>query len=99
VRSAIRRRSSLVRRRASKDKLGKIGRGIDNRLGKGSQARAGALHVTGDEQKIGRVAREAINGRNDDNISTRVRERPRMAESSRGERHSEARAMLDNRSA
>ena len=31
-----------------KDKLGKIGGGIDNRLGKRTQARPGALHVAGD---------------------------------------------------
>src|SRR5882724_5212250 len=44
-----------------KDKLGKIGRGIDNRLGNRTQARAGALHVAGDHQKIGRITREAVN--------------------------------------
>jgi len=48
-----------------------IGRRIDNRLGNRTQARAGALHVAGDHQKIGRIAREAINGRGDDNIAGR----------------------------
>jgi hypothetical protein len=54
-----------------KDKLGKIRGRIDNRLGNRTQARAGALHVAGDHQKIGRIAREAINGRSDDNIAGR----------------------------
>jgi hypothetical protein len=60
-----------VRRDAKhgKDKFGKIGRGIDNRLGNRAQARSGALHVAGDHQKIGRIAREAVNGRGDDNIA------------------------------
>jgi len=54
-----------------KDKLGKIRGRIDNRLGNRTQARAGALHVAGDHQKIGRIAREAVNGRSDDNIAGR----------------------------
>ena len=44
---------------------------IDKRLGKRTQARAGALHVAGDHQKIGRLAREAVNGRGDDDIAGR----------------------------
>jgi hypothetical protein len=39
-----------------KDKLGKIGRRIEDRLGNRTQARPGALYVTGDHQKIGCVA-------------------------------------------
>jgi hypothetical protein len=38
-----------------KNKLGEIGRGIDNRLGNRTQARPGALHVASDHQKVGRV--------------------------------------------
>jgi hypothetical protein len=52
-----------------KDKLGEIGRGIDNRLGNRTQARPGALHVAGDNQKVGRVTREPVNGGDDDNIT------------------------------
>jgi hypothetical protein len=54
-----------------KDKLGKIGRGIDNRLGNRTQARAGAPRVAGNHHKIGRIAREAVNGRGNDNIAGR----------------------------
>jgi hypothetical protein len=46
-----------------------IGRGIDNRLGNREQARPGTLHVAGDHQKAGCVAREAVNGGDDDNIA------------------------------
>jgi hypothetical protein len=52
-----------------KDKFGKIGRRIDNWLGNRTQARAGALHVAGDDQKVGRVTRDAVNGGDDDNIA------------------------------
>jgi hypothetical protein len=52
-----------------KHKLGKIRGRIDNRLGKRAQAGAGALDVAGDHQKIGRVAREAVNGRGDHDIA------------------------------
>jgi hypothetical protein len=51
------------------DKLRKIRRGIDNRLGNRTQARPGALHVAGDHQKVGRVARQPVNRRSDDNIA------------------------------
>jgi len=51
------------------DKLGAIGRGIDNRLGNRTQARAGALHAAGDHPKIGGVAREPVNRWNDHNIA------------------------------
>jgi hypothetical protein len=43
-----------------KDKLGKIRGCIDNWFGKRTQARPGALHVTGDYQKVGRVTLEAV---------------------------------------
>ena len=43
----------------------------DNRLGNRTQACAGALHVAGDHQKIGRIAQEAVNGRGDHNIAGR----------------------------
>jgi len=51
------------------DKLGKVRGCIDNRLGNGAQARPGALDVAGDHQKIGRVARETVNGRGDHDIA------------------------------
>jgi hypothetical protein len=54
-----------------KDELGEIGRGINNRFGNRTQAGAGELHVAGDHQKIGRITREAVNCRNDDNITVR----------------------------
>jgi hypothetical protein len=44
---------------------------IDNRLGNRTQARAGALYVPGDHQKIGRIARQAVNDRGDHNIAGR----------------------------
>lgn len=53
------------------DKFGEIGCGIHNRFRKRPQARAGALHIAGDHQKIGRIAREAANGWGDDNIAGR----------------------------
>ena len=46
-----------------KHKLGKIARGIEHRLRQRTQASPGALHVAGDHQKVGRVAREAVNCR------------------------------------
>ena len=54
-----------------KDKLGKIRSRIDNRLGNRAQAHAGALHVAGDHQKVGRVARQPVNGGGDDNVAGR----------------------------
>jgi len=54
-----------------KDKLGEIARGIKHRLGQRTQARPGALHVAGDDKKIGGITREAVNGGDDDNIAVR----------------------------
>src|SRR5271156_4388223 len=39
-----------------KNDLGKIGRGIEERLGQRTDARPGLLHLAGDKQKVGRVA-------------------------------------------
>jgi hypothetical protein len=52
-----------------KHKLGKVRGGINHRLRKRTQARPGALHVAGDHGEIGRVAREAVNRRDDDDIA------------------------------
>jgi hypothetical protein len=46
-----------------KDKLGKIRGRIDNRLCNRTQAGPGALHIAGDNEKVGRIAGEAINSR------------------------------------
>jgi hypothetical protein len=48
-------------------RLGKIARGIGNRLGEGADTGPGALHVARDHQQIGRAARQAVNRRGDDN--------------------------------
>jgi hypothetical protein len=64
VRSAMRRRSSLRgNAKHRKNQLGEIARGIKHRLGNRPQARPGALHVTGDNKKVGRIARQAVNCR------------------------------------
>jgi hypothetical protein len=52
-----------------KDDLGKVRGRIEVRLSEGTDAGAGALHLAGDNEKVGRVAREAINRRGDHNIA------------------------------
>jgi hypothetical protein len=63
----MRRRSSFAATPSmARTSSAEIGRGIDNRLGNREQARPGTLHVAGDHQKAGCVAREAVNGGDDD---------------------------------
>jgi hypothetical protein len=45
------------------DDLGEVGCGIEERLGQRADTGPGALHVAGDNQKVGCVARQAVNGR------------------------------------
>jgi hypothetical protein len=52
-----------------KDKLGKIARGIKHRLGQRTQASPGALHVAGDDKKIGGITRKAVNCRDYHNVA------------------------------
>jgi hypothetical protein len=52
-----------------KDKLGEIARGIKHRLSNRPQARPGALHVTGDDKKVGCIARQAVNCRDYHNVA------------------------------
>jgi hypothetical protein len=54
-----------------KDDLGKIGRGVEERLGQRTDTGSGALHVAGDNQKVGCIAGEAVNGRGDNDIAGR----------------------------
>ena len=44
-----------------KDDLGKVGRGVEVRLGQRTDTGSGALHLTRDHQRVGRVAREPLN--------------------------------------
>ena len=46
-----------------KHKLGKVSRGIEHGFCERTEARAGALHIAGDHEQVGRVAREPINRR------------------------------------
>ena len=39
----------------------KIRRGVEERLGEGTDARTGALHLAGDYQKVGHILREPVN--------------------------------------
>ena len=52
-----------------KNDLGKIGRGIEERLGQRTDARPGLLHLAGDDQKVGRVTRQAVNCRDDHHVA------------------------------
>ena len=45
-----------------KHDLGKVRPGVEAGLGKRTDAGAGALHIAGDHQKVGCVAREPVNG-------------------------------------
>ena len=65
MRSEMRRRQLRGDAEHGKDELGKVSGRIHDGLGKRTQARAGALHVGGNHQKVGRVAREAANRRDD----------------------------------
>jgi hypothetical protein len=51
------------------DDLGEVGRSIKERLGQGPDARTGALHIAGDNQKVGRVAREPVDRRGDHHVA------------------------------
>ena len=74
ARGAFENASAFELRRDAKDRkddLGEVGRGIEERLGQRPDTSPGALHVPGDNQKVGRVAGEALNGRGEDNIAGR----------------------------
>ena len=49
------------------DDLREVGCGIEERLGQRADTGPGPLHVAGDNQKVGCIAREAVNGRGDNN--------------------------------
>jgi hypothetical protein len=46
-----------------KDDLGKVRGCIEKRLGNRTDARPGFLHLAGDDEQVGRVARQAVNSR------------------------------------
>jgi hypothetical protein len=51
-----------------------------------SDARPGLLHLAGDDQKVGRVPRQAVNGRDDDHVASgELLYQPRYARFSRKE--------------
>jgi hypothetical protein len=52
-----------------KHQFGKVGRGIDDRLGQRSQAPSGALRVACYHQKVGCVTRQAVDRRNHHHIA------------------------------
>ena len=52
-----------------KDDLGKVGRGVEVRLGQRTDTGSGALHLTRDHQRVGRVAREPVNRQSDHHVA------------------------------
>jgi hypothetical protein len=61
-----------------KDKFAEIARGIKHRIGNRPQARPGPLHVTGDDKKVGRIARQAVNCRDYHNVAVGLLEFDRL---------------------
>jgi hypothetical protein len=55
----------------AEDYLGEVGCGIKARFGQRPNTGNGALHLAGDNQKIGRAAREAADGRGYHHIAGR----------------------------
>jgi hypothetical protein len=43
--------------------------GVEAKFGKRTDAGAGALHLAGDHQEVGRVARKPVNGRSDHHVA------------------------------
>ena len=58
--SALQLRSDTENR---KDDLGKIGSGVEVRLGEGTVTGTSALHIAGDHQQVSRVTRQWVNRR------------------------------------